>query len=430
MEPCKCGPQIANLKQDVQKLLLTLNDVICKKLQPMEKRLSKLESEANDIRAIPTNIKTVIEIEQDVEKLKNQNNEVQMKLKSHDNKLEIKKDDEATNEKILNRVEALESGKKFEELISQRLTEFNKNQSHHHQEDASGEGTVGDSKAIEDRLAFLEDEARRNQDFMENSIEKTLEQSEKTLEKLEAMKVECENSKSKCVDLILSKVKTIEANSKMIQDDVTKVEANLENTNLKLDVTEIAKTKLDLLEEDYKTFRAVDWGVFKREVRSCGTKLDNLELLLKDDNIKDIIKRVDAMEKDAESTKENVAMNYQRLETMSNSISRLEAKTMINKLKCSYCPRKMGGFIGMNLHMKSVHPEIPFIPHPEKTQETGTTNNETHYKDSNLRCLSALNVKTNKNKFEFDNSHCHDSASSKLLPIENALKHKLKLMNQ
>ena len=71
----------------------------------MEKRLSKLESEANNVKAIPTEIKTVIEIEKDVEKLKIQNNEVQMKLKSHEKKLEIQKDAEATNEAFFQKTE-------------------------------------------------------------------------------------------------------------------------------------------------------------------------------------------------------------------------------------------------------------------------------------------------------------------------------------
>ena len=295
-------------------------------------------------------------------------------------------------------------------------------------------------ESIANAIETVRDDIKVATDDLKEAQEQTVELKIKTTEKLnhENIANAIRTMKSNCEDLKDDLKTDLEVFQKGFINEIKQVQEIVEETsekNNKLKTKfDLAKTKLDLLEDDFKEFKTVDWGVFKREVQSCGTKLDNLEktqtaLLIKDDNIKDIINKFDAMkgtlEKDAEATKKNVAMNYQRLETMSNSISRLEAKTMINKLKCSYCPRKMGGFIGMNLHMKTVHPDIPFIPHPEQTHETGTTNNEIRNKDSNLRSSSALNV-----KFKFDNSQCRDPEISELLPIENVLKHKLKLMNQ
>ena len=231
--------------------------------------------------------------------------------------------------KILARVEALESGKKFEELISQRLTEFNKSQSHHHadnQEAVSREGTVGDFKAIEDRLAFLEDEARRNRDYIENSvtnsIEKTMEQSKKTLEKLEEMKVECENSNSKSMDLTLSKVETVEANLKVIQDDVTKVEANLEETNLKLNA--IDEIKGDL-EDNVKP----DVLMMKKNWKNSETKFEALKIDCIDANQSNksiLLSKVEEVQQKVESTKadvKNVEDNLEKMKDDANSLKSL-----------------------------------------------------------------------------------------------------------
>lgn len=257
------------------------------------------------------------------------------------------------------------------------------------------------------------------------------------------IKHKIETTEKSIEENLLSKIDDVQTNLEVAQhgylNDIKKVQEN--NDKLK-SCSNFADTKIKRVKDEFEEFKTVDWIVFKREISGtvwhCRTKLDNLTKTQADvfNAKEDFADKVRILNKELEQFKD---IN-QRLETMSKSISRLEDKTVINKLKCLYCTRKMGGLIGMNRHMQTVHPEIPFIPHPEHTQETGTIKNNIQNKDSVPWNASA---RTYNNKF---NSPRHDNGSlfqsyinnappatqniSVLGPIENALKQKLSLMNQ
>ena len=237
--------------------------------------------------------------------------------------------------RIVDRIEALESGKKFEDLISHRLTEFNTSQSHHDaefQEAVSQEGTVGDLKAIEDRLTYLEDEARRNKEYIQNSvtvpieeIKHAMEQSEKKVEHfektLEDMKVACENSNSQTRDLLLSKVETVEENLMLIQENVTKVEANLEETNVKLDV-------IDAIKGDLEDNVKLDILMMKSNWKNSESKFEALKIDCIDANLSNksiLLSKVEEVHQKVESTKEDVKNVEDNLEKMKDDANSLRS---------------------------------------------------------------------------------------------------------
>ena len=108
-------------------------------------------------------------------------------------------------------------------------------------------------KAIEERLAILELEAKKNREYVENNItnriqniEEKMNQSEKTLDlmmttgarkdlekKLDTIKVDCEFS-NEDKELLMSNVEGVKQNLVLIEDDMKKVEHNLLMTNMKL----------------------------------------------------------------------------------------------------------------------------------------------------------------------------------------------------
>ena len=249
MEPCKCGPQIANLKQDVQKLLLTLNDVICNKLKPMEKRLSKLESEVNDVKASPTDIKTVIEIEQDVEKLKNQNIEVQMKLKSYDKKLEIKKDAEETNEAFLQKNEVT---LKFLEDNQNTLTKTIEDKIDLVQADVTDLNTKLDqfydvrTKKLENTLSTFQDDYLEHCQFYEGEVSSI----KRMLSQIETNPFEMEN-RIKDIKFDTSMVK---AHVDLLQEDMEKLKNENNITPSQIDKAKVnVKTKLEEVDHEIKS---------------------------------------------------------------------------------------------------------------------------------------------------------------------------------
>ena len=267
MEPCKCGPQIANLKQDLQKLLLTLNDAICNKLKPMEKRLSKLESEANNVKAIPTEIKTVIEIEKDVEKLKIQNNEVQMKLKSHEKKLEIQKDAEATNEAFFQKTEV---SLKFIEDNQSTLNKTIEDKIDSVQAEVTNLNTKLDqfydvrTKKLENTFSTFQDEYLENCQYYEGEVSSI----KRMFSQIEKNPFEMENR----IKDIKFDVSMVKAHVDLLQEDMEKLK-NENNITLSQINKAKVKVKTKLEEVDHETKPVEGRGVENFRCKMCGKKV-------------------------------------------------------------------------------------------------------------------------------------------------------------
>ena len=90
--------------------------------------------------------------------------------------------------RVLDRIEALESGKKCEKITSQLIKEFCTSQG---PLSTDNPNAIGDFKSIEDRLTVLEVDVQNNKDYFEKritnsiqSIQQVSKQSEKKLEDL------------------------------------------------------------------------------------------------------------------------------------------------------------------------------------------------------------------------------------------------------
>ena len=170
------------------------------------------------------------------------------------------------------------------------------------------------------------------------------------------IKHKIETTEKSIEENLLSKIDDVQTNLEVAQhgylNDIKQVQEN--NDELK-SWSDFADTKIKKVKDDFEEFKTVDWIVFKREIVSCGTKVDFLEktqkaLLTKEENIKRIDKRVALLETSKSipsSTASQDILNVQReIESL---------KDLIAVRHCNNCNKKFKTIEGLRHHVQAIH---------------------------------------------------------------------------
>lgn len=235
--------------------------------------------------------------------------------------------------------------------------------------------TINDMKVVKDELEQtmnlkIATTEKRNEENIANVVDTVgstcknlIEESEANLLKVvkdefigeleQNIKHKIETTEKSIEENLLSKIDDVQTNLEVAQhgylNDIKQVQED--NDELK-SCSDFADTKIKKLKDSFEEFKT-DWIVFKKEIVSCGKKVEFLEKtqkVLKEDNIKRIDKRVALLETSKSIPPSTASQDILKVQREIESL-----KDLIAVRHCNYCNKKFKTIEGLRHHVQAIH---------------------------------------------------------------------------